>query len=206
MESTLKNMVVVLLVITLAASAAVGLVYRATEAPIEAAKQAKTTAALAQVLPEFDGQPALQVVATPGGDAIVYTAQKGEETVGYAVESLTGKGFGGQIKLMTGFTLSGQIIRIEVLGHSETPGLGDKIEPKKSDFSLQFEGKSPATLKMSVRKDGGEIDAITASTISSRAFIDAVNNAWIAFQTVTTGTAPQTDGASGATAQTSGNE
>lgn len=202
MESTLKNMVVVLLVITLTASAAVGLIYRATTEPIAAAKAAKTSAALAQVLPPFDGTPTADTL----DGAIVYTAKKGDQIVGYAVESATSKGFGGDIRLMTGFLPSGEIVRVEALAHNETPGLGDKIESGKSDFSVQFQGKSPATMKMSVRKDGGEVDAITASTISSRAYLDALNAAWIAFQTAT-GAAPiPADAASGATTQTTGNE
>lgn len=180
-------------VITLAASAAVGYVYKLTEKPIAQAARAKTTAALAAVLPSFEGEPATRTVE----GAIVYTASAGGEVVGYAVESTTQKGFGGEIKLMTGLTPAGEIIKIEVLAHAETPGLGDKIESKKSDFSVQFQGKIPGKdFQMLVRKDGGDVDAITASTISSRAFIDAVQIAYNAFLSVTGGIdAPSTDAA-----------
>jgi electron transport complex protein RnfG len=75
----------------------------------------------------------------------------------------------------------GTIKGVEVLTHKETPGLGDKMEKSKSNFSVQFEGKNPKTFKMMVKKDGGDVDAITASTITSRAFTDAVNRAYNAY-------------------------
>lgn len=71
---------------------------------------------------------------------------------------------------MVGFLPDGTIHRVETLSHNETPGLGDKIDRSKSDFSVQFEGKNPRTFRLAVRKDGGDVDAITASTISSRAY------------------------------------
>jgi electron transport complex protein RnfG len=58
------------------------------------------------------------------------------------------------------------------------------MDPKKSDFSLQFKGKNPGTFKLAVTKDGGQVDAITAATISSRAFCDAVDLAYRAFRQV----------------------
>jgi electron transport complex protein RnfG len=86
---------------------------------------------------------------------------------------------------MAGFDKEGNLLNTEVLEHHETPGLGDKIDKKKSAFSVQFAGKNPNINKLTVKKDGdgGEVDAITAATISSRAFCDAVNNAFKAFQT-----------------------
>jgi electron transport complex protein RnfG len=186
MESSLKNMVVSLLIITLASSAAVGLVYRVTEGPIAGAKVAKVNTAIAGVLPAFDNDPAEFMVAdtVDGREIKAYTAMKGDSTVGYAVETFTMQGFGGEIRLMVGFLPDGTICRVETLSQHETPGLGDKIEHKKSDFAVQFEGKNPAAFKMSVRKDGGDIDAITASTITSRAFADALNRAYKMFQSV----------------------
>jgi electron transport complex protein RnfG len=83
---------------------------------------------------------------------------------------------------MVGFDKEGNILNTEVLGHNETPGWGDKIDKKKDKFSLQFVGKNPNTNVLTVKKDGGEVDAITAATISSRAFCNSVNNAYKAFQ------------------------
>ena len=109
---------------------------------------------------------------------------QGQDTVGYAVETFTNTGFGGEIKLMVGFLKDGTINRVETLSHNETPGLGNKIERSKSDFAVQFEGKNPADFKLAVRKDGGDVDAITASTISSRAFSDAVSRAYEVYKSI----------------------
>lgn len=177
-------MVTVLVVITAIASAAVGGVYILTKEPIEAAKIAKTNAAIAEVMPSFDNNPSEDAVSkNVDGEAVkIYTAKQGETVVGYAIETFTNNGFGGTIRLMVGFTPEGKITKISVLQHKETPGLGDKIEPEKSKFSVQFEGADPAMMKLAVRKDGGEVDAITASTITSRAYIDAVDRAYRIFK------------------------
>jgi Na+-translocating ferredoxin:NAD+ oxidoreductase subunit G len=112
---------------------------------------------------------------------VMYPAKKGDKLVGTAVETFTKKGFSGEIKLMVGFTPEGEIVGIRVLEHKETPGLGDKMEVEKSDFHVQFQGKNPADFKLIVKKDGGNVDAITATTISSRAYCDAVQRAYDAF-------------------------
>ena len=163
------------------------MVYKITKEPIEKAQRDKVTDAIQKVVPAFDNQPDQTKVDTTfdGGEMTVYTAQKEGQTVGYAIETFSPKGFGGPIRLMIGFLPDGTIHKIEVLSHSETPGLGNKIERSKSDFSVQFEGKNPATFQLAVKKDGGDVDAITASTISSRAFSDAVDRAYRLFQTIT---------------------
>lgn len=176
-------MVGVLLCITAITSAAVGVVYNMTEKPIAAAKVQKKVNALSLVLPQFDNQPAdeMQTVKVDGEDMYVYTAKKDGEVVGYAVESFTNSGFNGLVKLMTGFDAKGNIVNIEVLEQAETPGLGAKITESENPVKISFIGKNPSELKMSVRKDGGDIDAITASTISSRAYVGAVSRAYTAF-------------------------
>ncbi len=83
---------------------------------------------------------------------------------------------------MVGMLDDGSISNTAVLSHKETPGLGDKMDIKKSDFPKQFEGKSPESFKLKVSKDGGDVDAITAATISSRAFCDAVKRATDTYQ------------------------
>jgi electron transport complex protein RnfG len=69
-----------------------------------------------------------------------------------------------------------------VISHAETPGLGEKMQKNKSDFSVQFMGKNPADFKLAVKKDRGDVDAITASTITSRAYCDAVQRAYNGFE------------------------
>lgn len=176
-------MVIVLVVITAVASAAVGGVYIATKEPIEKAKIAKINSGIAEVMPSFDNNPYDEAVTKTidGGQVKIYTAKQGVDTVGYAIETFTNKGFGGTIRLMVGFGKDGKITKISVIEHKETPGLGDKIEPAKSKFSVQFEGADPATMKLAVKKDGGDVDAITASTITSRAYTDAVDRAYRVF-------------------------
>ncbi|MEG2495447.1 MAG: RnfABCDGE type electron transport complex subunit G, partial [Mucinivorans sp.] len=201
MESNLKNMVIVLLVITLVAAGAVGGVYILTKEPIAKAKIEKTNAAIADVLPAFDNDPNSDVLIRQieGEDVKVYPAVMGADTVGYAVETFSKNGFGGTISLLVGFNIDGTIKKISVLEQKETPGLGDKIEPSKSNFSVQFAGKDPASWKLMVRKDGGDVDAITASTISSRAFTAAVDAAYKVFCEVSHLGTLKADAASGAT-------
>jgi electron transport complex protein RnfG len=182
-ESNFKNMTLTLLTVTLLASGSLGFVYSLTKDPIESAQKAKINMALSKVLPEFDNQPTDKKFTreVDGGILTFYPATKGDEPVGMAVQTFTKNGFSGQIDLMVGFLSDGSIYAVEVIAHKETPGLGDKMESGKSQFSVQFKGKNPADFKLMVKKDGGNVDAITASTISSRAFCDAVQRAYDAF-------------------------
>ncbi len=182
-ESTLKNMVLTLFVISFVASAALGFVYQLTKGPIEVAKLAKVNQAIRAVVPACDNNPSAEMykVAFEKDSLNIYPAKMGGKLVGAAVKTYTEKGFAGHIELMVGFLPDGTINNVAVVSHHETPGLGDKMERSKSDFSLQFTGKNPKEFKVMVKKDGGDVDAITASTVSSRAFCDAVTRAYNAF-------------------------
>ncbi len=178
-ESSFKNMVLTLLVISLVASFSLGAVYNLTREPIAKAQQQKKENAIKQVVPEFDRLEQVSVIPDEGGEAVIVNkAFKADSIVGFAVETYTDKGFGGQVLLMVGFRPDGTIVNTAVLKHTETPGLGDKMDASKSDFPNQFRDKSPESFKLSVKKDGGDVDAITAATISSRAFCDAVQRAY----------------------------
>ncbi|HCC70020.1 MAG TPA: FMN-binding domain-containing protein [Bacteroidales bacterium] len=179
-ESSLKNMLIALFVITLFASASLGGIYELTKEPIAAAKLEKKNNAIRQVIPEFDNSPTSGVYkkAIDGDTLYFYPGMQGDKLVGTAVETFTNLGFAGEIKIMVGFLPDGTINDVAVLEHGETPGLGDKMEKKKSDWSIQFQGQNPASFRLLVKKDGGDVDAITASTISSRAFCDAVSRAY----------------------------
>jgi electron transport complex protein RnfG len=187
-ESNLKNMLLTLSFVTLMASALLGGVYALTKTPIDEAMAAKINSAISSVAPEFDNNPSSDYFFEEyaGKEYKVYPAVAAGDTVGYAIESYA-SGFGGRISLMVGFDMSGVITGTSVLSHAETPGLGDKIDPRKSDFSVQFEGKNPEDFKLLVKSDGGDVDAITASTITSRAFCDAVTTAWEVFRVCTEG-------------------
>ena len=184
MENSLKNMALTLFITTLIAATSVGMAYRVTKEPIAMAKAAKITSMLARVLPPFDNDPDAekQILDTDGIPVTVYPAKRGEETVGYAVKTATKKGFSGDIHLLVGFLPDGKIQNIQVLQHTETPGLGSKIVDPNNVLVVMFRGNSPDDLQMSVRKDGGDFEAITASTISSRAYIDAVERGYKAMR------------------------
>lgn len=184
-ESTFTNMVVTLFAVCLVAAAVLGGLYALTKEPIEAAQTAKINAAIGGVVPEFDNAPSAEkfTVEANGKKATVYPAKKAGEITGYAIEASSSAGFGGNITLMVGFTPDGTIVNTSVISHAETPGLGAKISDSESHFVTQFQGVNPADpdFKFAVKKDGGNFDAITASTITSRAYLDVLNNAYNAF-------------------------
>jgi electron transport complex protein RnfG len=178
-ESTFINMVLTLFLVAAVAALALGGVYTVTKEPIAIAKQKKLEAAIKAVLPDFDNVVTEKVAEAEGGDSLTfYYAEKGGEKIGVAIKSYTNKGFSGNIEIMVGLLSDGSISNTAVLSHKETPGLGDKMDKAKSDFPDQFMGKHPSEYNLKVTKDGGEVDAITAATITSRAFCDAVQRAY----------------------------
>lgn len=191
MDSTLKNMVLTLLVITLISALSVGLVYNGTLNQITKAENDKVNAALAKVLPkgEITNSPSQEKKSIEIDNLMinVYTAKSGDNVLGYAVESITKKGYSGEFKIMVGFNANCDIENIEVLQHKETPGLGGVMTEPNNVLLVSFQGKNPADLKMKVKKDGGDIDAITASTITSKAYTDAVERAYKAVLSVKKG-------------------
>ena len=179
--STFGNMVLSLTIICLVCSALLGVVYSVTKAPIEAAEVAKVNQAIAAVVPEFDNVPSEEMTVV--GDSEVYPAMKDGSVVGYAIKVKT-SGFGGALQMMVGFTNDGTIYNTSIISHSETPGLGAKITDENIQPRAQVVGKNAATTNLTVSKDGGDIDAITASTITSRAFLKGVNAAYEIFKQV----------------------
>ena len=170
--SNLKNMVLSLTLVCLVCSAVLGGVFAVTSAPIKAAEVAKTNASIARVLPAFDSEPVRESISVDGTDYAYYRVPG----AGYAVIS-TVSGFGGPLSLMVGLQEDGMICNTVVLSHSETPGLGAKCQTDAS-FIDQFKGWDPASKRLAVTKDGGDVDAITASTITSRAYSAAIANAY----------------------------
>jgi len=177
--NTFKNLVVCLGTVTLVCGGILAGVYALTAQPIADAAQAKKQAAIAAVLPQF--QTLEEVPATDGIPAHFVAYVSDTTVVGYALNA-SSVGFGGPIRLMVGFRPDGSIYNISILEHSETPGLGAKCT--NEEFSSQFKGFNPATSRLSVRKDGGDVDAITASTITSRAFCAALENAYEAYKKI----------------------
>ena len=191
-KSSFVNMVVTLAIITVVASLALGSVYNMTLEPIAAAKKAARERAIKLVLPAFDSLNSFKVeipndpnLADQGNgneDSLVfYRAYSNGEAVGVAVQTFSNQGYDPtQIQIMVGFLPEGIIDSTVVTQQKETPGLGTKMTAPK--FNGQFSGKDPAKFNISVTKDGGDVDAITASTISSRAVCDALNRAHRTFE------------------------
>ncbi len=183
MKSSLKNMVLVLFCITFISAPCVGVVNMITEGPIAAAKEAAGKAALQQVLPEFDATEKSEHTADELF-IIAHKVTKGAEVVGYAIESQTKNGFSGLVRLMVGFDTKGTILNVNVLEQAETPGLGAKMTEEGNPLLASVQGKEAPKTKLTVKKDGGDIDALTAATISSRAYAEAVARAYAVFKVV----------------------
>ena len=183
-KSTLINMLVALFVITAVSGGLLGFVYGMTKDAIAEVDAKKNEAAIQAVLP-LDGE------ITYKADTMTYSENGVTMTFpcnlaydqngtfqGAAVKTSEG-GFGGKIDMMVGFLADGTIKGTSVLSHAETPGLGANMTGK---FKDQFVDKNPASFKLTVTKDGGDVDAITAATITSRAFSKAVDKAYKAFE------------------------
>jgi electron transport complex protein RnfG len=193
LESSFANMVIVLTVITIIAAACLGAMNNATAEPIAASKKAKQEAAIKAVLPEFTSVDEAAIV----NDQKVFRAYDANgELVGIAVETKE-LGFGGDVTTMVGFDANGSIVDYSLLAHAETPGLGSKLVDwfkVKSDIR----GANSENIPLKVSKDGGNYDAITAATISSRAFLNSINKAYETYQ-IARGETPTVDAWSGAT-------
>lgn len=198
LASTFKNMFLSLAMICLTVAVLLAEMDKITEKPIAEAKAKKLQQAIQDVVPAFDNNPiaeAFKMVVDQGDSLLVYPAKKGDEVVGYAMNSYSNNGFGGTLQIMVGFDMEHHIVNYSVLQHAETPGLGSKMGEWFKDSSKPSQsviGRDLSQGPLTVTKDGGNVDAITASTITSRAFLEAVNRAYAAY----TGSL---DGLSGAT-------
>ena len=184
LESSLKNMALALTGFSVVAGGILGWVNNVTAQPIAEANAKILSDAIAVVVPGFDNNPAEapETVEIEGASFKVYKATKGGEFIGAAVES-SSMGFGGELKVLVGFDPEGKIIDYSVLAHAETPGLGSKAADWfKKGAKGDITGMNPGEKELVVSKDGGSVDAITASTITSRAFLVAVNKAFQAFK------------------------
>ncbi|MBQ8483553.1 MAG: RnfABCDGE type electron transport complex subunit G [Bacteroidales bacterium] len=182
-QSSFKNMTVCLFAICIVCSSLLAGVYALTKAPIDAAAASKNEAAIKEVLPETAVTIEEERTVDFEGASYAYNLAYDEagNTVGCAI-NVAPVGFGGPISIKVGFDASGVIWNTKVLSQAETPGLGAKCV--EASFSEQFKGFDPAQKKLAVKKDGGDVDAITASTITSRAYTDGVALAVKVFQAI----------------------
>ena len=198
LESSLLNMTLVLTLVAVVMGGILAFVNHLTEGPIAEQKEKALADGIKTVMVCNDLVVAEPVEVKQDVDGkeltyIIYNVKDAQgKDLGAAVQSVT-MGFGGDLKVLVGFDTEGNILGYTLLEHAETPGLGAKADQwfqkgQKGDII----GKSPAE-PLTVSKDGGQVDAITASTITSRAFLKAVNNAYNAYKVT------PTDGETGAT-------
>ncbi len=186
LKSTFTNMFLSLSLICLSVALLLAQVNKMTATPIAEAKAMKLKSAIGEVVPHFDNDPVEDVFLIPdekGDSLLVYPATKSGELVGIAISN-SASGFAGEIQIMVGFDMENKIVSYEVLEHSETPGLGSKMNEWFKDAESDNKsiiGKNMSIGALTLKNDGGNIDGITASTITSRAFLDAINRAYIAY-------------------------
>lgn len=208
LESTISNMVIVLVGVALITGAILAYVNHITTEPIRLQSEKTLTEGIKKVM----GGGELKVTSNDtisqkidGKDVtfVIHVTESAKgKALGAAVESTT-SGFGGDLKVLVGFSPVGDILGYTILQTSETPGLGAKAETWfQKDGKGNIIGKNPSEGLLTVSKDGGQVNAITASTITSRAFLKAVNNAYNAYKT---GNADASSGATKLSADNSNN-
>ena len=193
LKSSLTNMLLSLTLITLVAAGLLAGIYSLTKDTIAATNAAKQQAAIIAVLPQVEGLTIAEPIEAEG--ITIFKANQGDTFAGAAVK-VAENGFGGIFHVMVGFDATGAITGFEVLDHQETPGLGSKMQEWFQNVRTII-GLNPAQSNLTVSKDGGDVDAITAATISSRAFLAAVNKAYNAYAEAND--APIAEGISSAT-------
>jgi electron transport complex protein RnfG len=205
LQSTFKNMFLSLSIICLTVALVLAQLNTITTESIAEARAHRLQDAIMVVVPEFDNDPVAESFKMPveqGDSLLMFPAKKNGKLVGFAVHSFSNNGFSGNIQILVGFDMEGRIVNYSVLHHTETPGLGDKMEewfrPQEQTtslierifgFEVKTEGRNSSIIGRNlsdgllfVTNDGGDIDAITASTITARAFLEAVNKAYTAFR------------------------
>ena len=175
-ESTFLSMTLTLFAITVIAGVSLGFINDITKGPKAKAKLERKVNALKQVLPEFNNNPVeevLMIKSDKAKDSIeIYAGTFDNNPIGTAIIGSSDKGYSGLVKIMVGFNPDESIKNIVVLEQKETPGLGTKMKGDK--FLRQFRGKKPSEFNVMPTKDGGDVDALTGATITTRAFGEAV--------------------------------
>ncbi|MCM0612489.1 electron transport complex subunit RsxG [Marinobacter sediminum] len=150
--------------------------------------------ALFEIIPEsaHDNDLLKDTVQLPDSDRLategpltVWVARRSGQPTGMIIPVIAPDGYSGSIRLLVGVDMQGKILGVRVTSHKETPGLGDRIETKKSDWILSFVGRSlgnPPNREWNVKKNGGEFDQFTGATITPRAVVKAVHKALIYFR------------------------
>ena len=194
LRRAVSNNSLVLGLFALLTTAAIAATYLGTRDAIAAQEKAARAKALLQIVPADTHDNSMLDDTLPVSDerllrlpdtASIFVARQQGEASAFIIPSVAPDGYSGAISLLTGVNRDGSVAGVRVVAHSETPGLGDKVDLKKSDWILGFNGRSlsdPAAEKWTVRKDGGEVDQFTGATITPRAVIQAVQKTLIYYQ------------------------
>ncbi len=186
---TFLKMLITLTTIAVLSAFVLSSVYNLTKEPIKKAQEQKQLEAISEVVTDFDNDPFAEkmIITTPDKKDKLefYPARKEGNINSFAIKTYSNNGFGGRIDLIVGFYIDGAVKSFKLLKHGETPGLGSKADEPK--FKNQFDGFNPNRHKFKVKQDGGEIDGITAATITSRAVIDAIQRAVDAYNNFNAG-------------------
>ena len=151
-----------------------------TAEPIAQRQREDLTRQLNQVLPDsvYDNQPLDQKYQEEiDGQEFTFYRARLQDKVSAIILFTQSAGYSGDIAMLVAIKADGELSGVRVLSHTETPGLGDKIELAKSDWILGFSGLSlsnPDTTGWAVKKDGGQFDAFTGATITPRAVVKGV--------------------------------
>lgn len=187
MKDTLVRNGLTLGVFALVTTGLIALTFSGTEKTIEHQQRQKLVGILGAVIPNdrYDNDmehdcTSMQDQTLLGSEEpkTIYRARLGSTPIGAAIETVAPDGYSGNIHLVVGVTTDNQVSGVRVLSHKETPGLGDKIDLRVSDWILSFNGQSTDDAsKWTVRKDGGQFDQFTGATITPRAVVKAVKKA-----------------------------
>lgn len=173
------------LVITCAfAALALATVNELTKDPIAKAREAAKMEAVLKVLPKEAKDPKEVLFNTGGTTVTAYVSRDAAGALLGVAVPVADKGFGGTINMMVGLSPDGKFLAAELLTHQETPGLGDGVGNGKK-FLDQLVSNGESDISWTVTKDGGDVDAVTAATISSRAALRAITKAFPVYTTVT---------------------
>lgn len=163
------------------------LTYEQTRERINMQEQLRLEAQLKEILVpgSYDNEPATDVLAIEGGQRTVYRARLQDQPVAALFKTVARDGYSGSIYLLVGIKVNGDLLGVRAISHRETPGLGDEIDLRRSDWILNFNNRSldnPMLDGWAVKKDGGVFDAFTGATITPRAVVKEVKNTLLYFR------------------------
>ncbi|MBQ8465341.1 MAG: RnfABCDGE type electron transport complex subunit G [Alphaproteobacteria bacterium] len=175
----MTRLIKVILTVAVVSGLVLSFIHLLTEKPIQEAQNKLISESMKEVVAaEFNNEPFKEKIIVKRGKAkyTIYPARQDGYVTSLIMKTHSNKGYGGRLDVLVGFSLDGAVGNYKVIKHQETPGLGSKVNDES--FKKNIIGKKPNEESFKVRQDGGEIDAITGATITSRALIDAIQRAY----------------------------